>query len=117
MCQAYTENIYSDYEFNCQNTAARSSKYDEVFGDMTLSPNPLRSDILNIALPLSLDNEEMQIEIMSLSGKRIGQISQIVNGNVLQLNVGDMINSQGLYIISAQSSSYTNTKKIFYTQN
>lgn len=113
-----TENIYSDYEFECQQIAARSSMSEgNVVGDMNLSPNPLRSDLLNIKLPLSLDDEEVQIEILDLRGQSIGKIRQRVKGDIIQLHVGDLIAVQGIYIISVQSSSYTNTKKIYYTKN
>lgn len=113
-----TENIYSDYEFECQQTVARSSNIElELLGEMNLSPNPLRSDLLSITLPITLDDEEVLIEILDLRGQRIGKITERVNGDIIQLNVGGLIAAQGLYIISVQSPSYTNTKKIYYTKN
>jgi len=112
------EKTYSDYQFDCEQTELRSSfKSGQIQEELTLSPNPLRSSLLTISLPMSLDGENVKVTIGNLSGKKLGELNQIVNGDRLQVDIGDIIASQGLYIISVQTIDYIGTKKLFYTQN
>lgn len=112
------ENTYSDYKFECDETGLRSSdENDLVQGDLTLSPNPLRSNLLAVSLPFSLNNQEVKLIISNLSGQKLGELNQVVNGNLLQVNIGEILTTQGLYIISVQTPDYVGSKKLFYTQN
>ncbi len=112
------EEFYDEYDFQCNQSALRSSNLNhKTVAEMTLFPNPLRSDVLTIFLPVSLDEEEVEITISNLNGQKLGQIIKSINGNTIQFNVGDSLSTQGLYIISIRSSGYSNNKKIFYTKN
>ena len=116
--KSIVETTYSDYQFECEQTALRSSVIEEKVDErMTLSPNPLRSNMLNISLPMSLNNEEVQISLTNLRGQNLRKVYKIVNGKEVQVNLDEMINTQGLYLVNVKSSTYSSTKKIYITKN
>lgn len=106
---------YNNYQFDCTETASRSSEEDlDRKGNMKIAPNPLRSDILHIGLPLDMNGEHATIQLSTISGQVISRQEKVIQGNSIQLPVAHLLPQEGLYIISIQSSKYTDSQKFFY---
>jgi hypothetical protein len=121
--RAYIGGGVTNYGAVCQVTSAASFKWgDESFansvdqesiGDMVIYPNPNQGDRLNIVLPPTA-HDMAQISIHNLLGELvyIRDFNKGSDKTIIDLNIGDLNMSKGMYIVSATSGDQKFQQKL-----